>query len=102
MTVNFNANVKNFSETKKSLRAIQRAINSTLEDSIPGSFLKLDTSNDPLTGTLNAQEILPALDATFDLGSAILKWVEIHGVDGFFTGDVEVDGKDVIKWGALM
>lgn len=42
------------------------------------SGLLLDASNDPLTGTLDAIDILPVLDNTYTLGSADYTWESIY------------------------
>jgi len=44
-------------------------------------WLQLDCSNDPLTDTLSTKAILPAIDNTYDLGSATREWKDIY-VDG--------------------
>ena len=37
---------------------------------LPTTYLKLDCSNDPLTGILNTQHILPNISTTYDLGDS--------------------------------
>lgn len=44
-------------------------------------YLKLDASNDPLTGTLDAQHIFPYADDTYDFGEDVTEWRNIY-IDG--------------------
>jgi hypothetical protein len=43
------------------------------------TYLRLDTNNDPLTGTLNAQSIVPNTNLLYDLGSDTLRWRYTYG-----------------------
>lgn len=42
------------------------------------TYLRLDASNDPLTGTLSTQTVLPSSHGTYDLGSADLRYRAIE------------------------
>lgn len=48
----------------------QHAQIDTFINTVPTTYLKLDASNDPLTGTLNSQSIIPALSANYDFGDS--------------------------------
>lgn len=45
---------------------------------INNGYLKLDCSNDPLTGTLDAQSILPAAPYAYSLGDVASRWQYLH------------------------
>jgi len=52
---------------------------------VPTTYLKLDCTNDPLTGTLNTQSIIPNVSAIYDLGESTtpLRWRTLYlGNDG--------------------
>lgn len=42
-------------------------------------YLRLDATNDPLTGTLSTQALVPSADNTYDFGSATLRYKDLYG-----------------------
>jgi len=89
MTFQIHANVKDdIVEIRKTFQQINRIFDSLLG----ATYLKLDASNSPLTGTLTAQSIVPTTDNTYDLGSGAKDWREVFAVDGNFSGELAING----------
>lgn len=76
MNFPINSNVRN---NITEIRTTFQQINRILATLLPSEYLRLNTSNDPLTAELKSQNIIPNIDDTYNLGSSVLKWSEIHG-----------------------
>lgn len=87
MSSNFNTNTKDFKEVNTSLRAIHTALHSSGASGFLANYLKLDASNDPLTGALSTQILQPSANDTYDIGLTGTRYKDM-----FLSGDLDVNG----------